>query len=104
MQRATKIFAATFLLAHACAAQEKIPDAEKRLFDSVNHERAERKLPPLKWDDGLARAARKHAERMAEQDLLVHQVPGEADLATRAHEAGAQVEFDRHWKRRAQEL
>jgi cysteine-rich secretory family protein len=89
MHRMAQIFVAVFLLAHACAAQQKIPDTEKRLFDSVNRERAERKLPLLRWDDNLALAARKHAEQMAELDLLEHQVPGEADLAARAREAGA---------------
>jgi hypothetical protein len=70
-------------------AQERISGTEKLLFDSVNRERKARELPLLKWDGGLARAARKHAELMAEQDLLEHQVPGEADLATRAQEEGA---------------
>jgi len=78
-----------FLLARACPAQQKIPDKEKLLFDALNRERTERKLRPLKWDDALARAARKHADLMAEQDLLEHQLRGEADLATRAREAGA---------------
>lgn len=87
--RMAPLFAVAFLLAQGCVGQDRIPDAEKRLFQSVNRERAERKLPLLKWDEGLARAARKHAEQMAEQELLAHQVPGEADLATRAHEAGA---------------
>lgn len=73
----------------ACIAQEKIPETEKLLFDAANHERAERKLLLLKWDEALARAARKHAELMAEQDLLEHQLPGEHDLAMRAREAGA---------------
>jgi hypothetical protein len=86
--RATQIFALAFLFAQPCPAQEKISDAEKLLFDSVNHERAARGLALLKWEEGLARAARKHAARMAEQDLLEHQVPGEADLATRAREEG----------------
>jgi hypothetical protein len=78
-----------FFFAPIALAQEKITDIEKLLFDAANHERAERKLPLLKWDEGLARAARKHAELMAEQDLLEHQLPGEHDLATRAREAGA---------------
>src|SRR6266403_1822012 len=86
--RAAQIFALAFLFAQPCPAQEKISDAEKLLFDSVNHERAARGLALLKWEEGLARAARKHAARMAEQDLLEHQVPGEADLATRAREEG----------------
>lgn len=89
VHRMVQIVAMAFLLARGGAAQQKIPDTEKRLFDSANRERAERKLPLLKWDEGLARAARKHAELMAEHDLLEHQLPGEADLATRAHEAGA---------------
>ena len=83
------IFAMVFLLARDCAAQQGIPDSEKRLFDAANRERAERKLPVLKWDEGLARAAHRHAELMAEHDQLEHQIAGEADLATRAHEAGA---------------
>lgn len=73
----------------SCIAQEKIPETEKLLFDAANHERAERKLPLLKWDEGLARAARKHAELMAEQDLLEHRLSGEPDLPARAREAGA---------------
>jgi hypothetical protein len=81
-------FALVFLFSHACLAQEKISDAEKLLFDSVNRERAARELPLLKWDEGLARAARKHAELMAEQYLLLHRLPGEADLTARAREAG----------------
>ncbi len=86
--RAAQIFAFAFLVLHPCLARQKMSDAEKLLFDSVNGERAARELPLLKWDEGLARAARKHAERMAEQDLLEHQVPGEAALATRAQEEG----------------
>jgi uncharacterized protein YkwD len=89
--RATQIFAFAFafLFAQSCLAQQKISDIEKTLFDSVNRERAARELPPVKWDEGLARAARKHAELMAEQDLLEHRVPGEADLPTRAQKEGA---------------
>ena len=72
-----------------CLSGQKIPETEQILFDSANRERAARHLPALKWDEGLARAAREHAKRMAEQDLLEHQLPGEPDLSTRAREAGA---------------
>src|SRR2546427_9821564 len=85
--RAALIFAFVFF-SHPCLARERVSDAEKLLFDSANRERAARKLPPLKWDEGLARAARKHAELMAEQNLLQHRLPGEADLTARAREAG----------------
>ena len=83
------LIALILLLGETCLAQQKIPESEKSLFDAVNHERTERKLPPLKWDEGLARAARKHAELMAEQDLLEHRLSGEPDLPARAREAGA---------------
>jgi uncharacterized protein YkwD len=89
VHRAVQVFAFAFLFAQTCLAQQKISDSEKFLFDSVNRERAARELPLVKWDEGLARAARKHAELMAEQDLLEHRVPGEADLATRARAEGA---------------
>ena len=86
--RAALAFAFVFLFSHAGLSQERIPDAEKLLFNSVNRERAARKLPLLKCDEGLARAARKHAELMVEQNLLLHRLPGEADLKARAREAG----------------
>ena len=86
--RAALTFAFVCLFSHACLAQERISDPEKMLFDSVNRERAAKELPLLKWDEGLARAARKHAQLMAEQYLVLHRLPGEADLATRAREAG----------------
>lgn len=87
--KTARIIAFVFLFARACPAQQKVPDTERLLFDAVNRERTERKLPLLKWDEGLAQAARKHAQLMAEHDLLEHQVPGEPDLPTRAREAGA---------------
>ena len=83
------LIALMLLLGETCLAQQKIPETEKSLFDAANHERAERKLPLLKWDEGLARAARKHAELMAEQDLLEHRLSGESELPARAREAGA---------------
>jgi|SRR5689334_21079986 len=81
--------ALVLLFGEACLAQQKIPDTERVLFDSANRERTARHLPVLKWDEGLARAARKHAELMAEQDLLEHRLSGESELPTRAREAGA---------------
>jgi len=81
-------FAFVCLFSRAGLAQEKISYAEKLLFDSANRERTAKELPLLKWNEELARAAHKHAELMAEQYLVQHQLPGEADLATRAREAG----------------
>jgi hypothetical protein len=83
------MLAGVLFFSHICPAQQKTSEAERHLFDSANRERAARKLPLLKWDEGLAQAARKHAELMAEQDLLEHRLSGELDLPTRAREAGA---------------
>jgi uncharacterized protein YkwD len=59
------------------------------LFDSANRERAARGLAPLKWSASLAGAARQHALRMAAQNTLSHQLPGEPGMAERASQAGA---------------
>jgi hypothetical protein len=79
--------------AQRCIAQQKIPDAEKSLFDSLNYERSVKGLPLAKWDVGLARAARKHAELMAEENIVAHQLPGEATLVRRAQDAGTSFSF-----------
>jgi uncharacterized protein YkwD len=64
------------------------PD-EKFLLDSTNRERAAAGLQPLKWDDALAAAARQHAQLMAQENLLSHQLAGEAPMDQRVARAGA---------------
>ena len=59
------------------------------LFESANHERVAHGLAPLKWNAMLAKAARQHALRMAAQNTLSHQLPGEPGMAERASQAGA---------------
>src|SRR5689334_24614455 len=69
---------------------QQIPDgpaldaaAEHELFDQTNQARAQAGLAALSWDDGLANAARDHAQAMAAQGQLSHQLPGESALAQR---------------------
>jgi uncharacterized protein YkwD len=57
--------------------------AERRLLDMANAERAHTGLPPLKMDEGLVRAARVHAAKMASQNQLSHQFSGEPSLTER---------------------
>ena len=57
--------------------------AERELFDKANRERARFGLPPLKLDEGLMRAARAHAARMAGKNQLSHQLAGEPALVDR---------------------
>ena len=48
-------------------AQPRTETAGQQLFQAINRERAANGLPPLKWDEALANAARQHAEAMAAQ-------------------------------------
>jgi hypothetical protein len=70
------------------AAQKPSVD-ERFFFDSANRERVAQQLPPLKWDNALAEAARQHALLMAKQVNLSHQLPDELPLDQRAGQAGA---------------
>ena len=70
-------------------AQAPRGSAEQILFDAANRDREARRLPPLRWDKSLASGARQHAQRMAQQNILSHQLPGEEDFKARALRAGA---------------
>jgi uncharacterized protein YkwD len=49
-------------------------DAEHQLLELANAERVRAGLAPLKMDDGMVRAARAHAVKMAAQEQLSHQL------------------------------
>jgi uncharacterized protein YkwD len=75
---------------HATAPLSSHPSPdEKLLLDATNRERAAAGLQPLKWDDTLAAAARQHAQLMAHENLLSHQLTDEAPLDQRVAQAGA---------------
>jgi len=75
-------------ISHAAASpQDGSP--ESMLLDAANHSRVTAGLPPLQWDAGLAVAARQHAQRMAQENMISHQFPGELPLQQRAKQAGA---------------
>jgi hypothetical protein len=73
----------------AAPARGQESGAAQVLFQSANRERATQGLAPLKWSATLAVAARQHAQRMAAQNTLSHQLPGEPGMAERASQAGA---------------
>jgi cysteine-rich secretory family protein len=83
------LFAILVMAPFAASARPPIASPERLLFDALNRERASLGLSMLYWDDSLASAARQHAERMAQQNTLAHQLPGEPDLRMRAAGAGA---------------
>ena len=70
-------------------AQGQRESAEQILFDAANRDRAAQRLRPLRWDNSLANGARQHAQRMAQQNTLSHQLPGDEDFKARAVRAGA---------------
>jgi uncharacterized protein YkwD len=58
-------------------------EAERQLLEKANGDRARAGLPPLKMDEGLSRAARVHAAKMAREGQLSHQFFGEPSLILR---------------------
>ena len=73
-----------------CSAhgQTTVSRTERELFASVNQARRARGLSPLRWDESLAVAARRHAEVMAQHGSAQHGFTGEPSLATRVKQAG----------------
>ncbi len=74
-------------------AQSQVPPAaspEQTLLQLANQARAAHNLPPLQWDDSLARAAKAHLQWVLRNpNNLQHQYPGEPDLVTRGADAQA---------------
>jgi uncharacterized protein YkwD len=87
--RLINLIACLILCSSIALAQQQSSDAEQALFNAVNLERKAHGLPSLNSDAALASAARKHAQRMAEQGTVSHQFPGEPNLPSRARAAGA---------------
>src|ERR1700676_3677566 len=85
------VLAATAAFFSSCSvyAQSEVSTAERALFDALNRERSAQGLPALQWDAALASAAREHAARMAQRNVLSHQLPGEPQVQVRATKAGA---------------
>jgi uncharacterized protein YkwD len=63
--------------------------AERGLFAAVNQARRAQGLTPLRWDESLATAARRHAKVMAERGSTQHEFEGEPSLSARVKQAGA---------------
>lgn len=78
-----------FIAGYSVFAQTEVVSAERNLFESLNRERTAQGLPPQQWDEALANAAREHAVRMAQRNVLSHQLPGESPVQDRAMRAGA---------------
>src|SRR6266487_3371535 len=62
--RAVYLLAALLLFSGDSSAQEKKEKPQQVVFRLTNEFRASQKLPPLKWNDTLARTAQKHVEAL----------------------------------------
>lgn len=70
-----------------------IQPAAAQLLALVNQARAAVGAGPLKWDDALAVAARKHCQRMVDEGPIAHQYTGELSLSERAGVVGAHFDL-----------
>jgi uncharacterized protein YkwD len=70
------------------SGQQRASGVERALFEAANRDRRDQGLPSLKWNEALADAARQHAEQMAQQRTLSHQLPKELSLPARVGQAG----------------
>lgn len=86
----TRLVAMAVILFCAQAfSQTPVLRAERELLASINSARQSQGLSPLRWDESLAGAARRHAEVMAEHRSTGHAFEGEPSLSARAKQAGA---------------
>ncbi|HSZ61900.1 MAG TPA: CAP domain-containing protein [Terriglobales bacterium] len=81
--------AAVIMLCWSAYGETSITRAERELFASVNQARQAQGLAPLRWDESLAAAARRHATLMAERGMAQHAFEGEPSLSARVKQAGA---------------
>ncbi len=85
------LFLCWLLVAPLLSAQQRDQPAERALYAAANRERADRALPPLEWNNALARAAQQHTSAMAERRDLSHQLADEPALGPRLAAAGARL-------------
>ena len=79
----------TVFAALSLQAQQFPSNQQQKLLDLTNNARMQQGLQPLHWDPLLASAAQAHAQKMADQQNVSHQLAGEPDLQARAAQAGA---------------
>lgn len=64
-----------------------VDEAERRLFASVNRDRATARLSPLVWDGALANVARSYSEEMRRTHIVAHISPTSGSAADRVRAA-----------------
>jgi uncharacterized protein YkwD len=87
--RLAEVAVVSIMLCWSASSQTAVLRAERELFAAVNQARRAQGLAPLRWDESLAIAARRHAEVMAEHRSAQHGFEGEPSLSARVKQAGA---------------
>ena len=91
--RPVRFIAAVLLVCTLSFGENNTPRAVRELLASVNQSRRSQGLAPLRWNESLATAARRHAEVMAEHGTAQHGFQGELDLSARVKQAGARFSW-----------
>jgi uncharacterized protein YkwD len=74
--------------ADAGGPEKQSPAASERaMFDLINRDRAAAGLPPVAWNEGLARVARAHSDEMAAGGFVAHLSPRTGSAADRVRRA-----------------
>jgi len=76
------------LLAFDDAPRIRVDQLEHRVFDLINVQRREAKLPALRWDERLMRIARAHSDDMVKRRFFDHVNPDGDDPTARGRHAG----------------
>ena len=76
------------LLAFDDAPQIRVNQLEHRVFDLINVQRREAKLPALRWDERLMHVARAHGDDMIRRRFFDHVNPDGDDPTARGRRAG----------------
>ena len=92
MRVGTRLAASAMAVVMICSlsyGQSPTIRAERDLLTAVNQARRSQGLAPLRWDEPLAQAARRHAAVMAEHGSAQHAFDGESSLSARVKQVGA---------------
>ncbi len=90
---AVAVFCVSALPKAAAQSRPAVEPGTVQLMALANEARAAAGAAPLRWDNALAEAARKHCLRMAAEGPIAHRYPGELDLSERAGLAGAHFDL-----------
>ncbi len=76
------------LLAPAVAYEDRARSVEQDIFEAINQQREQHRLPRLRWNSRVAEQARAHSRHMLEKQFFSHDDPKLGGPANRLSTAG----------------